>query len=59
VSVVLVGSSPIGGPIIGVLAERLGARAALAVGGGVAVVAALLTLKSLKTLRCATARAPA
>jgi len=59
VSVVLVGSSPVGGPIIGLLAERLGAPAALAIGGALAVAAAALTLKSLKTLRCATARTPA
>ena len=59
VSVVLVGSSPVGGPVIGLLADQLGAPAALAIGGGLAVVAAALTLKSLKTLRCASARAPA
>jgi hypothetical protein len=39
-SVVLIGSTPIGGPILGVVCETWGARAGLVVGGVAALVAA-------------------
>jgi len=47
VSIVLVGTSPIGGPVVGVIADRFGARTALAAGGGVIVVAGTIALRTL------------
>jgi MFS family permease len=48
-SVILLGSTPIGGPIAGWVAERLGARAGLALGAVVAAAAGLWALASLRT----------
>jgi MFS family permease len=49
VSVVLVGTSPVGGPVIGSIAEWRGAPAALAVGGVLAICAAAVTLRTLSS----------
>jgi MFS family permease len=48
-SVILLGSTPIGGPIAGWVAERLGARAGLAMGAVVAAAAGLWALVNLRT----------
>lgn len=42
----LMGSTPIGGPIMGWLAQNVGTRFALAVGGVSCLVAALISLRS-------------
>jgi MFS family permease len=47
-AVVFLGSTPIGGPIVGWISEELGARAGLAVGGFTCIVAAGLVLRSLR-----------
>jgi MFS family permease len=49
-AMVFLGSTPIGGPLMGWLAEWAGARFAFAVGGGIAVVAALVALWVLHAL---------
>jgi predicted MFS family arabinose efflux permease len=49
-SMAFLGSTPIGGPIMGAIGEHAGARLALAIGGGAAVIAAgigLLTVRKL------------
>lgn len=46
-AVAFLGTTPIGGPIIGAIAERAGARAALALGGVVAIVATMASWRSL------------
>jgi MFS family permease len=45
-AVVFLGSTPIGGPIAGVVAEQLGPRAAFALGGIAAIAAALVALRA-------------
>ena len=47
-AVVFLGSTPIGGPVIGFVSARLGPRAGLAVGGIACLVAALGALWSLR-----------
>jgi MFS family permease len=54
-SVVFLGSTPIGGPIMGTIAEHLGTRAALGVGAAASVVAGL---GALVALRLAAGRRP-
>jgi MFS family permease len=49
-AVVFLGSTPIGGPIAGVVSETLGARWALAMGALTCLVAAVLTLRALQRL---------
>lgn len=49
-SVVFLGSTPIGGPIIGAIGEHLGARASIGVGALAAGLAAMWTLRSLRRL---------
>jgi hypothetical protein len=41
-AVVFLGSTPLGAPVVGLIASVYGARAALAVGGAVAVIAGLV-----------------
>jgi MFS family permease len=41
-SVAMVGSTPIGGPIVGAMSEHLGPRVGVAVGGAVAVITAIV-----------------
>ena len=48
VSIVLVGSGPIGGPIVGWVSEQFGAPAALVIGGVVAVAAGAASLVALR-----------
>jgi MFS family permease len=43
--VVFLGSTPIGGPVMGYVAEQLGTRAALAIAGAVTVIAAIVALR--------------
>ncbi len=50
-TVVFLGSTPIGGPIAGWVAQHLGPRVGLAGGGAIAVLAGLAVLPALKTLR--------
>jgi MFS family permease len=45
VSIVLLGTSPIGGPLVGWVADRGGAPSALALGGVVSVIAGLVVLR--------------
>ncbi|HXF74359.1 MAG TPA: MFS transporter [Actinomycetota bacterium] len=45
--IVFLGSTPIGGPIAGLLAERFGPREALGLGGAAAVVAGLVALSRM------------
>lgn len=45
--IVFLGGTPIGGPLAGLLAERLGPREALALGGAAAVVAGLVGLRGM------------
>ena len=47
-TVVFIGSAPIGAPIVGLIAEHAGARFALTVGGVTAALAALATLRALQ-----------
>lgn len=47
-SVVMLGSTPIGGPIMGAVAEHLGARVAIAVGGVAALVTGMAALAYLR-----------
>jgi MFS family permease len=47
-TVTFLGSTPIGGPIIGVIAEYLGARVALAVGGFACIAAAAIGARTLR-----------
>jgi MFS family permease len=47
-TVVFVGSTPVGAPIVGWIAEHAGARWALAIGGLTALLTALATLRSLR-----------
>lgn len=49
-SVTFVGSTPVGGPIIGVVAEHLGPRAGLAVGGAACLAAAILGVPVLRRI---------
>ena len=59
-SMVFLGTTPIGGPIVGWVAERFGARAALALGATATLLAGLAALANLVRLRRAglrTARA--
>lgn len=53
------GTTPIGGPIIGWIAQRLGVDVALAVGGASAVVAAIIAFFWLRGYRRRTSLAPA
>lgn len=46
--IVFLGGTPIGGPLTGLLAERLGPREALALGGAAAVVAGLVGLQRMR-----------
>jgi MFS family permease len=46
-SVTFLGSTPIGGPIVGAVAENLGPRAGLALGAGACLAAAVLALLAL------------
>lgn len=47
-SVTFLGSTPVGGPVIGVLAQHFGPRAGLAVGGGACLAAAALGVLALR-----------
>ena len=49
-AMVFLGSTPIGGPLMGWLAERSGPRLAFAIGGAAAVVAAAAALWALHLL---------
>jgi MFS family permease len=49
-SVVFLGSTPIGGPIVGWIAERFGVRTGFAVGGVVTVVTALLAVPVVRRI---------
>jgi MFS family permease len=55
-SVAFLGTTPIGGPVIGWIGENIGARESLAVGGYAAVLAAVLGLLLLRKDRMATIR---
>jgi MFS family permease len=44
------GTTPIGGPIVGWIGEHLGARTAMGLGGGAAIVAGLLGMLALNWL---------
>jgi len=57
-SVVFLGGTPIGAPLSGWIAEVLGARWALAIGGLVAVAVGLLGLRALRTVAVADVRKP-
>jgi MFS family permease len=57
--VAFLGSTPVGGPIVGWVGENLGGRAALALGGAAAVGAALVAWRSLGRAVPATPRSPA
>lgn len=46
--IVFIGSTPIGAPIVGFVAEHFGARAGFALGGGATALAALVALRSLR-----------
>ena len=48
-AVAFLGSTPVGGPVIGWVAERFGVRWALAVGGATALVGALVAARSLRS----------
>ncbi len=50
-SVVFLGTTPIGGPIVGWIAEHFGPRAGLAVGAAATMLAALLALEALRRAR--------
>jgi MFS family permease len=50
-SVAFMGSTPIGGPIVGWIGQAVDPRAALAVGGAAAILAALLGWRSLTGMR--------
>lgn len=56
--IVFLGSTPIGGPLVGLLSEALGPRAGLAVGAGAALVAGAVALCAARPA-VALARAPA
>jgi MFS family permease len=56
ISVVFLGSTPIGGPITGWISESFGARWALALGAVTSLAAGLLTLRALHGARGAEAR---
>ena len=49
-SVTFLGSTPVGGPIIGIVAEHLGPRAGLAVGGEACLAAAILGIPALRRI---------
>jgi MFS family permease len=57
-SVAFVGSTPIGGPIVGWIGEHAGARWGLALGGVASVIAGLLAYRELGTIERLTATAP-
>jgi MFS family permease len=50
-AVVFLGTTPIGGPLMGWIAEHLGPRGAMAIAAGVTVVAGLATLLTLQRTR--------
>lgn len=52
-AVVFLGSTPVGGPIAGLVSEALGARWALGMGAVTSLVAGLLTLRALRSLGAA------
>jgi MFS family permease len=56
IAVVFLGSTPIGGPITGVISETVGARWALGLGAVTSLAAALLTLRALHGRKGAEAR---
>jgi MFS family permease len=58
-SVVFLGSTPIGAPIIGALAEQYGPRAGLFVGGAAALVTAVVAAGAYRRVAAAAAAAPA
>ncbi|MCU0311074.1 MAG: MFS transporter [Acidimicrobiales bacterium] len=58
-TVAFIGSTPIGGPIIGWIAQSFGARWALAVGGAAALLGAALAWRSLRHQTTGTGRAAA
>lgn len=58
-TVAFLGSTPIGGPIIGWVGEHFGARWSIAVGGASCVLAALYGLRQLRAAAPAAGRAPA
>ncbi|WP_167761807.1 MFS transporter [Blastococcus sp. CT_GayMR19] len=55
---VFLGSTPIGGPLLGWICETFGARAGLVVAGGTALAAAVVLLPRLRRLRRAPAPEP-
>jgi MFS family permease len=52
------GTTPIGGPIVGWIGEHLGARTAMGLGGGAAIVAGLLGMLALNWLTARNGREP-
>lgn len=56
--VVFLGSTPIGGPIIGFIAERFGARSAMGAGAAAALTAAAIGWSALQRARAAGSTAP-
>ena len=58
-SMAFLGSTPVGGPIVGWVGETFGARWSLALGGVTAVVASLLAWRSLQRPASASSAAPA
>jgi predicted MFS family arabinose efflux permease len=55
-AVAFLGSTPIGGPIIGWIGEHVGARAALALGGVVTILAGALAYRTLVGIDRGTSR---
>jgi MFS family permease len=50
-AIVLMGSTPIGGPVLGAICDRLGARSGVIIGGVAALVAALCGLMAMRRLQ--------